>query len=54
MAIGPLYDYIAWKNIWYVLTNKRIIVRKGVIGIDYDMLELENIQQVNVNVRVFR
>jgi len=29
---------------------KRIIVRKGIVGIDYDMLDLENIQQVNINI----
>lgn len=50
IALTPLYNFLMWKNIWYALTNKRIIVRTGLIGIDYDVLELENIQQVNVNV----
>ncbi|RLE62190.1 MAG: hypothetical protein DRJ38_10095 [Thermoprotei archaeon] len=49
-AIAPLYNFLMWRNIWYVLTNKRVIIRTGLIGIDYDILELENIQQVNVNV----
>ncbi len=34
----------------YLLTNKRIIVWRGVIGIDYDILNIENIQQVTLNV----
>jgi len=34
----------------YMLTNKRIIIRRGVIGIDYDILNVENIQQVILNV----
>lgn len=50
IAVAPFYDFLVWKNIWYVLTSKGIIVRKGLIGIDYDFLNLENIQQVNVNV----
>lgn len=50
MAFAPLYSLLVWKNVWYVLTDKRVIVRKGLIGIDYDFLELENIQQVNVDV----
>ena len=49
-AIMPIYNFLMWKNIWYMLTNKRVIVRTGLIGIDYDILELENIQQINVNV----
>jgi len=46
----PIYSSLVWKNIYYVLTNKRIIIRKGLVGIDYDTLNLDLIQQVNVNV----
>ncbi|WFO75754.1 PH domain-containing protein [Desulfurococcaceae archaeon MEX13E-LK6-19] len=46
----PIYSSLVWKNIYYVLTNKRIIIRKGLVGIDYDVLNLDAIQQVNVNV----
>ncbi len=46
----PIYSSLAWKNIYYVLTNKRIIIRKGLVGIDYDILSLDAVQQVNVNV----
>jgi len=46
----PVYSFLVWKNIYYILTNKRIIVRKGLVGIDYDILSLDSIRQVNVNV----
>ncbi len=42
------YPILLWRNLYYVLTDRRIIVRKGVIGIDYDILDLEYVQQVNL------
>ncbi len=47
---NPIYSFFVWKNIFYIITNKRIIVRKGLIGIDYDVLDLDHVQQVNVDV----
>lgn len=44
-----IYPILAWRNIWYVLTDMRVIVRKGVIGIDYDILTIDYVQQVNVD-----
>ncbi|MET1159726.1 MAG: PH domain-containing protein [Thermoprotei archaeon] len=38
------------ENLYYVLTNKRIIIKKGLVGIDYDVLDLDSIRQVNVDV----
>lgn len=43
-----VYPILLWRNLYYVLTDRRIIVRKGVIGIDYDILDLEYVQQVNL------
>ncbi len=51
LGFGPLlYNYLVWKNLYYVVTSKRLIIRKGVIGIDYDTLSLDLVQQVNVDV----
>ncbi len=47
-----LYPILLWRNVFYVLTENRIIVRRGVIGIDYDFLKLELVQQIEVNVGV--
>lgn len=37
-----------YKNVFYVYTNKRIIVRTGVFGVDFHSLDLENIGASNV------
>ncbi|RLE77799.1 MAG: hypothetical protein DRJ44_01220 [Thermoprotei archaeon] len=47
-----VYPILVWRNLFYVLTEKRIIIRKGIIGIDFDILKLELIQQINVNVGI--
>lgn len=47
---SPVYSFLVWRNIFYVLTDRRIIVRKGLIGIDYDVLSLDVVQQVNIDV----
>lgn len=44
-----LYPILLWRNLYYILTDRRIIVRKGVVGIDYDILELGYVQQVNLD-----
>ncbi len=55
---APIYALLTWKNVFYVLTDRRILVRKGLIGIDYDVLRLDTIQQVNIDVglwdRIYR
>jgi len=51
IALGPfIYNALVWKNLYYVVTDRRIIIRKGVIGIDYDYLDLDLVQQVKVDV----
>lgn len=46
---SSLYPILLWRNLCYVLTDRRIIVRRGVIGIDYDILNLEQVQQINID-----
>ena len=53
LVSATLYPLFVWRNLYYVLTDKRIVVRKGVIGIDYDFLKLELVQQVNVNIGIW-
>ncbi|OYT28926.1 MAG: hypothetical protein B6U94_08080 [Thermofilum sp. ex4484_79] len=51
ITIGPIIHVsLSWRNMLYLLTDKRIIVRQGAVGIDYEILDLENVQQVNLNV----
>ncbi|MCD6444827.1 PH domain-containing protein [Candidatus Bathyarchaeota archaeon] len=53
LFLSSIYPLLLWRNLYYVLTDKRMIVRKGVLGIDYDILDLKYIQQINVNVGVW-
>ncbi len=50
MVSAPIKDALEWKNILYIITNKRAIVRRGLIGIDYDMLDLDLVKMVKVDV----
>ncbi len=54
LYIGNIVRRLAgYKNINYYLTNKRIIVRSGIIGIDYKFLFYPDIATVNVKVGIF-
>lgn len=41
-----------WKNTIYALTNKRIIISSGFIGVDYQTIFYKDIKNVNLNVGV--
>ena len=57
----PLWMYIAnivktmlgSKNIEYVFTNKRIIIRSGVIGIDFKNIYYTDVEGINCKVGIF-
>ena len=38
-----LFTCLSYKNTYYVLTNKRIIIRSGVFGVDFQALDIANI-----------
>lgn len=46
----PLLFAHAYKNLYYAYTNKRLIVRKGMIGVDYKTLDYKNVTSTSVNV----
>lgn len=41
------------KNVYYAYTNKRLIVRKGIFGNNYDSLEYKDITSTSVKVGFF-
>jgi len=45
-------QYLAFKNKFYTVTDKRFIIQKGLIGIDFSSILLEAVQFVSVNVSV--
>jgi uncharacterized membrane protein YdbT with pleckstrin-like domain len=44
-----IHPLLVWRNIYYLITDRRILVRKGIFGIDYDILDMEYVEQVNIN-----
>lgn len=50
MLLTILFGAIYYKNRYYAYTNKRIIIRSGIIGIDYKSLEFKTLTATTVNV----
>ena len=50
MLIVLLFASIYYKNLYYAYTNKRIIIRSGIFGVDFKSLDMSMIGAVNVYV----
>lgn len=48
VALTMWFVSLYYKNAYYIYTNKRIIVRTGVFGVDFHSLDIENIGASNV------
>ena len=46
----PFFYLHGYKNLYYAYTNKRLIIRKGIIGVDYKTLDYKYITASSVNV----
>lgn len=49
----PLYQYLVHKHIYYAITDKRVIIQRGLIGRDFDSIDFDNIRNAHVNVGLF-
>ncbi len=47
------FSVIYYKNLYYAYTNKRVIVRSGIFGVDFKSLDMSMIGAVNVYVSLF-
>ena len=50
---GIIYAVVSYRKILYCLTNKRIIIRSGFIGVDFHSLDIKAISSINVKVGLF-
>lgn len=51
MLIGvPIYNALVYKNIWYTITDKRLIMQKGLVGRDFDFVDFDKVESASVNV----
>lgn len=52
MVLTLIFVTLSYKNTYYAYTNKRVIVRRGIIGVDYKSLDMNMIGIVTVNVSI--
>lgn len=49
-GITVLFTTLSYKNTYYAYTNKRVIIRKGIFGVDYKSLDMSMIGAIDVYV----
>ncbi len=47
---GPIYAVLVYKYVYYTITDKRVIIQRGIIGRDFTSIEYDKIQDVDVRV----
>lgn len=48
----PIYKALVYKHTYYSVTNKRILIQKGLIGRDFEMIDFDQISNAEVNVGI--
>ena len=46
----PIYKALVYKYTYYAITNKRVILQKGLIGRDFEIVDFDQITNAEVNV----
>ncbi len=50
VALSPLYCLLVYSNLWYVITDKRVIFQMGIVGRDFKVIDFDKIQSMGVEV----
>lgn len=50
---GPIYVGLVYKYMHYAITNKRVLIQKGLIWRDFEMVDYDQITNAEVNVGLF-
>lgn len=50
LVLMILLSRVTYKNRYYAYTNKRVIIRSGLVGVDFKSLDLDKIGALNVRV----
>ena len=48
----PIYKALVYQHTYYAVTNKRVLIQKGLIGRDFEMVDFDQITNAEVNVGV--
>ena len=49
-VFSPLWAYLSLRNTYFAITNKRVIIQKGIIGRDFEYVDFDQITNAEVNV----
>ncbi len=52
ITLNPIYNYILSKKTFYAVTDKRVIIQKGIIGTDFEAIDYDQIKSMEVSVGV--
>lgn len=52
LILSFVFSIVYYKNRFYALTNKRLIIRSGILGIDFKSLDFDKIGAIDVQVSV--
>jgi len=50
---APLYRFLVYKYLVYIITDKRIILQRGLIGRDFDFVDYDKVESAGVSVGIF-
>ncbi|MEK6900479.1 MAG: PH domain-containing protein [Nanoarchaeota archaeon] len=48
----PIYTLLAYRNVYYAITNRRVLFQAGVIGRDFQIVDFDNITNAEVSVGI--
>ena len=49
----PLYQFLSYKNIYYAITDKRVIMQRGWIGRSFETVDFDQVTNTEVTVGIF-
>ena len=47
-----IYNFIFYKKIYYAITDKRVVMQKGIIGTDFESVDFDKINSINISVGI--
>lgn len=49
----PIYSILVYKYFHYIITDKRVIIQKGLVGRDFEIADLDKITNTELNIDIF-
>lgn len=49
----PIYQILSYKHVYYAITDKRVVIQKGLIGRDFEIIDFDQITNAEVNIGLF-